>query len=127
MTTPTVHDTARRQVIRAASRHPHILYAQPAIDAATALLDEWVTAADRRGVVAAFRPELARRLAGTALEAVTAPYRAIPDQEGAVVLLDAAIAILRSRGIDSARDGFAVPVPRTPPHRRGARPAPRGW
>jgi hypothetical protein len=113
-TTPTVHDTARRHVVRAAS-HPHILYGQPAIAGATALLDAWLTAADRQGVVATFRPELAGQLAGTALEAVTAPYRAtIPDEEGAVVLLDAAAAVLRTRGVPATRDGFEVPVPRTP-------------
>jgi hypothetical protein len=114
MTTPTAHDTARRHVVRAASRHPHVLYAQPAIAGATALLDEWLTAAARRGVVATFRPELAVQLAGIGLEAITADYRArIPDETGAVVLLEAAAAILRSRGIDSTRDGFGVPVRRT--------------
>jgi hypothetical protein len=114
VTTQSAADTARRHVIRAAAGHPHVLYAPPAIDAATALVDEWLTAADRRGVLATFRPELASRLADAALEAVTAPYRAIPDEEGAVVLLDAAAAILRARGIDSTRDGFGVSVPRTP-------------
>jgi hypothetical protein len=113
MTTQSVYDAARRQVIQAAA-HPHVLYAQPALDAATALVDEWLTTADRRGVVATFRPELASQLARAALEAVTAPYRAIPDEEDAIVLLDAAATILRARGIDSTRDGFGVPVPRTP-------------
>jgi hypothetical protein len=114
MTTPTAYDTARRHVVQAASRHPHILYAQPALDGATALVDEWLTTAARHGVVATFRPELASQLAHTALAAVTAPYRAIPDEEGAIVLLDTAATILRARGIDSTRDGFGVPVPRTP-------------
>lgn len=112
-TTPTVHDIARRHVVRAASQ-PYVLYAQPTLAAATALLEDWLAAAASREVAAVYRPELVGRLAGTALEAVTAPYRgSIPDQAGAIVLLDAAAAILRRLGVDSTRDGLEVPVPRT--------------
>jgi hypothetical protein len=113
-TTPTVHNIAHRQVVRAAS-HPHVLYTQPAIEAATALLEDWLRAAAVHEVPAVYRPELASQLASTALQAVTAPYRAtIPDQDRAIVLLDAVATILRGRGVDSGRDGFEVPVPRTP-------------
>jgi hypothetical protein len=42
-TTPTVHDIARRQVVRAA-RHTHVLYTKPAIVAVTALLEAWLAA-----------------------------------------------------------------------------------
>jgi hypothetical protein len=63
MTTATVHDTARQQIERAASQ-PTALYAQPAIVAAAALLEAWLVAADRRSVLAAaYRAELAARLA----------------------------------------------------------------
>jgi|Tabmets5t2r1_1033131.scaffolds.fasta_scaffold115333_2 hypothetical protein len=76
-TTPTVHDIARRQVVRAA-RHTHVLYTKPAIVAVTALLEAWLAAAARREAAAVHSPELVSRLAGTALEAVTAPAGAHP-------------------------------------------------
>lgn len=112
MNTPTASEAARGHVERAASRS-HALYTQPAITAATALLEDWLAAAARHGV-AGYHAEVAARLASAALDAVTAGYRtSIPDQAGAVALLDVAAAILRTLGADSTRDGFEVPVSRT--------------
>ena len=118
MTAPT--RTARhRQQVERASRIGTFLYAEPAIVAAAALLDDWLAAADRHAVARhpGAREELAGRLAHAALDAVAATYRArdaIPDRAGAAALLDAAAQVLHGRGVDTARDGDAVAVPRTP-------------
>ncbi len=106
-----------RQHVERASRQGTFLYAEPAIAAAAALLDDWLQVADRHAVTASSREELAGRLAHAALDAVAATYRdrdAIPDQAAAAALLDAVAVILRGRGVDTHRDGYAVAVPRTP-------------
>ena len=127
--------TTRQYVLQAAAMDLGTwLYTEPPVAAAMALLDDWRQAADRHAVpiipgtweeLAAHQSlearrrreleELAGRLARIALDAIAATYRAaIPSETEAVALLDAIAGILRARGVDTIRDGYAVAVPRTP-------------
>jgi hypothetical protein len=69
--------------------------------------------------VAVYRPELAARLVGAALDTVTADRPNIPDQVGAITLLDVAGAILCTHSIPTTGDAFEVPTLAPRAHRQG--------